>query len=231
MPKRAFRLTEEIHVQWISSVRRKALFGLTEEIHVQWNLPWLALQQLTQGRKPDSPGPTTKDRKAKGSVFSKSLIPEKRRASFPGNTIESFQLKKLSINTLNSTHRSYRTVLRRKKRNGFLWMAVLSPWLAGPSASSQEGAYQQLWYRELNDTYPMGRHIPYLPPGASVPRCTLSPWYFSASVHTVLDTHGAWCARCTRYVVQTVPGAIGVVHLWHAVLGASGVDGAQYAGV
>ncbi|MGH0141442.1 UNVERIFIED_CONTAM: hypothetical protein FKN15_074226 [Acipenser sinensis] len=26
----------------------------------------------------------------------------------------------------------------------------------------QEGAYQQLWYRELSDTYPMGRHIPYI---------------------------------------------------------------------
>ncbi|MGH0169282.1 UNVERIFIED_CONTAM: hypothetical protein FKN15_056607 [Acipenser sinensis] len=44
--------------------------------------------------------------------------------------------------------------------NGFLRMTVLIPWWAGPSASSQEGAYRQLWYTELSDTYPMGRHIP-----------------------------------------------------------------------
>ncbi|MGH0165356.1 UNVERIFIED_CONTAM: hypothetical protein FKN15_049761 [Acipenser sinensis] len=41
-------------------------------------------------------------------------------------------------------------------------MMVLILRRAGPSASSQEGAYRQLWYRELSDTYPMGRHIPYI---------------------------------------------------------------------
>ncbi|MGH0130898.1 UNVERIFIED_CONTAM: hypothetical protein FKN15_044196 [Acipenser sinensis] len=50
--------------------------------------------------------------------------------------------------------------LRRKKRNGFLRMTVLIPRWAGQSASSQEGAYRQLWYKELSNTYPMGRDIP-----------------------------------------------------------------------
>ncbi|MGH0175930.1 UNVERIFIED_CONTAM: hypothetical protein FKN15_003371 [Acipenser sinensis] len=109
----------------------------------------------TQVRRP------LKDRKAKGSVFSKSLIPGKQRPSFQhkckGNTIDSFRLEKLfSINTLSSTQRSYR------KRNGFLSVTVLIPRWAGPSASSQEEAYRQLWYRELSDSYPMGRHIPYI---------------------------------------------------------------------
>ncbi|MGH0127631.1 UNVERIFIED_CONTAM: hypothetical protein FKN15_036611 [Acipenser sinensis] len=41
-------------------------------------------------------------------------------------------------------------------------MTVLIPRWAGPSASSQEGAYRQLWYSELSDTYSMGRHIPFI---------------------------------------------------------------------
>ncbi|MGH0180262.1 UNVERIFIED_CONTAM: hypothetical protein FKN15_003800 [Acipenser sinensis] len=73
----------------------------------------------------------------------------KPRASFQheckGNTIDSIRLEKLfSINMLSSTQRSYRTILRRKKRNGFLRMTVLIPQSAGLSASSQEGAYRQL---------------------------------------------------------------------------------------
>ncbi|MGH0140400.1 UNVERIFIED_CONTAM: hypothetical protein FKN15_042819 [Acipenser sinensis] len=45
-----------------------------------------------------------------------------------------------------------------------------------------------------------------LPPGASVPRCMLSPWYFGASVRAVL---GARVAQCTPYLVHTVRSVLG----------------------
>ncbi|MGH0116127.1 UNVERIFIED_CONTAM: hypothetical protein FKN15_074768 [Acipenser sinensis] len=96
-------------------------------------------QVTSQTRETDNKElPTTqarrllKDRKAKGEVFSESLIPGKRRASFQheckGNTIDSIRLEKFfSINMLSSTQRSYRTIVRRKKRNGFLRMTVFIP--------------------------------------------------------------------------------------------------------
>ncbi|MGH0123937.1 UNVERIFIED_CONTAM: hypothetical protein FKN15_015531 [Acipenser sinensis] len=48
---------------------------------------------------------------------------------------------------------------------------------------------------------------------ASVPQCTLSPWYFGASVHTVLGArgaHGTSVPLCTRYPVHSVYTVLGM---------------------